>query len=180
MKLFTTAIMLLCSSAAFAGTEAGILTGYSSLKGSEDGSESVGGIGFGLRGGSRMDSGLTIDAQFMRYGGSKTMDLMGAEVDIGMNQMVMGVGTRYYLGDGNITPFVSAHLNYHLEAKAEAMGISASVPESSGIGADAGAGAQMSLGDMLYAEAVASYAMQLTGTVKVNSLLAGVGIGAKF
>ena len=94
--------------------------------------------------------------------------------------MLIGAGTRYYIGDGSVTPFVGGHLNYHLGAKGSAMGVDVEIPGSSGLGLDAGGGAQFGIGDTLYAEALAYYSIQLTGDEKFNTLAFGAGFGAKF
>ena len=176
MKIVTATIAgLLMSGSALAGAEVGAIVGYDSMSASSGG-DSLSGLAFGLRGGTRTDSGLAFEGQFLRHSGST--EVMGIEASV--NQMVIGAGTRFYIGDGNVTPFVGGHLNYHLGAKASVMGISASVPGSSGLGLDAAGGAQFGIGDTLYAEALAYYSLQLTGDIKYNTLAFGAGFGAKF
>ena len=183
MKILTTALLGLgLSNIAVAGVEVGAIVGLDSMTMSAGGesSDSETGLMFGLRGGSRMDSGLAIDAQFIRHSASQSQEGVTGT----LSQSLIGVGTRYYIGDGGVTPFVAAHLNYHLGASVSASGdgasLSADVPSSSGLGADFGGGAQFGIGDMLYAEALAYYSLQLSGDVKINSLGFGAGFGAKF
>jgi hypothetical protein len=175
-------IGLTLSGTAMAGPEVGAIIGYNSVTMSAAGetSDAEGGLMFGLRGGMRTDSGFAIDGQFIHQSASASQD----GLDLSISQMRIGVGTRYYIGDGGVTPFVAAHLNYHLgasvSASANGSSASADLPGTSGLGADVGGGAQFGIGDSLYAEVLAFYSLQLSGDTKFNALGFGAGFGAKF
>ena len=182
MKIATSLLALTLSGSAFAGNEAGLLLGFDSMKADLSGetSESETGMMFGLRGGTELSDGVVLDAQFLRHSASESQEGLTASV----TQMVVGIGARYYIGDGSLKPFAAGHANYHLGANASLSGnggsLDSEVPGSSGMGADVGGGAQFAISDSLYAEGLAYYSLQFSGDIKYNTMAFGAGFGAKF
>ena len=154
-----------------AETEAGLLAGYNFMSASSGGN-SEGGLMAGVRGGFRTASGLVIDAQVTRHSTSSE--------GLSTAQFLAGVGARYHFADAEFSPFISAHLNHHLEAHVSGGGGSAAIEGSSGLGMDVGGGAQLDLNGAVFAEAIGHYAMQFSGDIRYNSLGMGVGIGVWF
>ena len=127
--LFASALFL--SLPAVAGPEAGALMGYS-LMSPSSGASPEGGLMVGVRGGFRTDSGTILDAQFLRNSSGSG--------GLSTSEMVMGVGVRHLMIDAGLSPFISGHLNYHMGAQISGGGVSQAIPDSSGIGIDAGGG----------------------------------------
>ena len=80
MKIVTATLAgLLMSGSALAGAEVGAIVGYDSMSASSGG-DSLSGLAFGLRGGTRTDSGLAFEGQFLRHSGST--EVMGIEASV--------------------------------------------------------------------------------------------------
>ena len=156
---------------ATAGPEVGAVVGYS-LMSPSTGASADGGFMMGARGGFRTDSGAILDAQVLRNSSGSG--------GLSTSETVMGVGLRYLMVDAGLSPFVSGHVNYHMGAQLSGGGVSQAIPDSSGIGIDAGGGLQIRISDLIYTDVLAHYALQFTGQHRHNTLGLGLGFGATF
>ncbi len=188
MKLITAALAgLFMSGSAIADTEVGAIAGYGLMSSNLENSKGDGGLTLGLRGGWRFDSGLTIDGQVLRHAITQTAENpLNADEELSSttSQFLIGTGVRYYFMDGfldeRLLPFFSGHLNYHFGVTTSVDSVSASIPQSSGLGLDVGAGLNFEITDTLYAETLTYYSLQLSGQTKLNNLGFNLGFGAKF
>ena len=170
-KTLYSTLLLLLSLSANAGPEAGGLVGYS-LMSASSGADPKGGVMLGVRGGFRTGSGTVIDAQLIRNS--------SASSGMSSSEMLMGVGLRYFIIDGGISPFASGHINYHMGSNTSSGGQTTSNPDSSGIGVDVGGGLKINITDLIYTDLFTHYSLQFTGKNRHNTLGFGLGAGVSF
>jgi len=168
--LFSSALMLV-SSPGMAGPEAGAILGYS-LMSASNGADPQGGLMLGARGGFRTETGMVLDAQFLRNSSSSS--------GLSTTESVVGLGIRYFIVEAALSPLVAGHLNYHMGASSGTSEGTTTVADSSGIGVDVGGGLQIRISDLLYTDIIAQYAIQMTGEARHNTLGFGLGFGVTF
>jgi hypothetical protein len=171
MKLLSTLTVfsLGFSTVAWADFEAGAHGGYNvmSTKGAND---SPSGPAMGIRAGMGVGFGLTPELNITRYSATPAD---GGE-DATVTQIQTGLGARFYVGDFFLRPFIAGHLNYAMAASAG----SGTVPDSSGLGIDVGAGLQLKFLDLIYTELHGSYA-RILNDAEISNIYAGLGLGVK-
>jgi hypothetical protein len=171
MKLLSslTVFSLAFSSAAWADFEAGAHGGYNvmSVKGAND---TTSGIAMGVRAGMGVGLGLTPELNITRYSAAPAD---GGE-DATVTQIQTGLGARFYVGDFFLRPFIAGHLNYAMAASTGA----GTVPGTSGLGVDVGAGLQLKIMDLIYTELHGSYA-RILNDAEISNIYAGLGLGIK-
>lgn len=153
-RLLTAIFASLCfSSTALADRpEAGAFLGFTNLARS---GMSVGGWALGLRGGYRINGGLTPEG------------MLSTHSFTGGSQVLLGGGVRYYFVKARetIQPFAVSHLQLATKSP-------------SAIGLMVGGGAQYRINKDFFAEGIATYHLTLGDAF--NVLTIGVGGGMKF
>lgn len=148
-KLMVIGIVLLFCVAGFGqNLTVTAFTGYS-MTSFEDQDDAAGTLPLGLAVGYKAAPAIEIGGEFMYpLGGySWELDFFGETVTTTFNQMMIGAYGKYFIGTGNMKPFVKAGVGYFMgNAKSEGGGETMDFDVDGGIGFNFGGGVLLSQG----------------------------------